>query len=128
MKLEQACRSYGVLGPDYERHEQIDYSEACMARISQLVDRLAQSIGLSDVQVTPSRGPMETPQIAGLRFAYEGAIRHYNWLHTTVARTEYGWRCGLVEAMYRRWVFGHRLELPSHVVMRIPYDQKGWEL
>ncbi len=108
MKLEQAVIDYGLKpasSADFVDWRELKFETvACRQRVDTIIDRLNNQVFAGCATIVGSLTYGNTVSSAGMNF--DGLERHgeYAWNITIEVRTNRHWRCGLVEAMYRRYV------------------------
>ncbi len=133
MKLQQSCELYGLVAEpalvDYEDYREFDArSTTCCDRVDRLIYRLnARVFGqqLIIVRVVDQ----DRVRSAGMALRGLGGMGEYAWSVTHNLRQDRHWRCGLVEAMYRRYIERSidQGEVPAELLDTALAELRRWE-
>ncbi len=130
MKLEQAVITYGLKPcTDFATWQAFEPTQHGNGpHVEQLIAMLNQRVFAGQLTVTAQLVVGHVPRDAGMNLRGLGAGGEYAWNVTMEVWTNNDWRCGLVEAMYRRYVMEalERNRVPDSVLGLATAWQRTW--
>ncbi len=130
MKLSSALSMYGLLPSDdlmrLDDVEAFTSASELLARVYYAGAKFYGQYVADPTFLTFRLTGAPCRQSGGVRWALPGIHRNYTWEHTDALRSEHSWKCGLIEAMFRRFAIGALIGSEIPTLIPVPQTYAEW--